>query len=232
MTNHPSFGSFKCYLGPGTYDFYMAKGGYTFETLTGLPGGGSMANQDASAVTMTTLGLNTAPNANRIINLRHDKSGHYGIWVQPVDDAGALTAMLFANAAGTAVGSIATTVAGTTYNTTSDVRLKEGVAPLADALDVVRALQPVAFRWKTDQSAGHGFLAHEVQAVVPGIVTGETGAVDVAGQIVPQQMDYSKLVPWLVAAVKELTQQVEMLTARARQRTPKGRHADVRRLGQ
>ena len=38
MTNHPSFGSFKCYLGVGNYDFYMAKAGYTFETLTGVQG--------------------------------------------------------------------------------------------------------------------------------------------------------------------------------------------------
>ena len=38
MTNHTSFGSFKCYLGAGDYDFYMAKAGYTFEALTGRAG--------------------------------------------------------------------------------------------------------------------------------------------------------------------------------------------------
>lgn len=53
MTNHPSFGSFKCFLGVGDYDFYMAKAGYTFETLTGVQGHGSMAQQDASAVAIT-----------------------------------------------------------------------------------------------------------------------------------------------------------------------------------
>ena len=53
MTNHPSFGSFKCFLGAGDYDFYMAKPGYTFETMTGIQGYGTMAQQDASAVNIT-----------------------------------------------------------------------------------------------------------------------------------------------------------------------------------
>ena len=53
MTNHPSYGSFKCFLGAGDYDFYMAKSGYTFETLTGVQGHGTMAQQDASAVAIT-----------------------------------------------------------------------------------------------------------------------------------------------------------------------------------
>ena len=53
MTNHPSFGSFKCFLGAGDYDFYMAKGGYTFETLTGVQGHGTMAQQNADAVEIT-----------------------------------------------------------------------------------------------------------------------------------------------------------------------------------
>jgi hypothetical protein len=38
--------------------------------------------------------------------------------------------------------------------------------------------------------------------------------VDEAGEIVPQQIDYSKFVPWLTAALKETLAQVEALTAR------------------
>lgn len=53
MANHTSYGSFKCYLAPGLYDFYMAKAGYSFETLTGVQGGGTMASQDANNVTIT-----------------------------------------------------------------------------------------------------------------------------------------------------------------------------------
>lgn len=53
VTNHPSFGSFHFFLGAGDYDVYLAKGGYTFETLTGVQGHGTMAQQNADAVGIT-----------------------------------------------------------------------------------------------------------------------------------------------------------------------------------
>jgi hypothetical protein len=59
-----------------------------------------------------------------------------------------------------------------------------------------------------------GFLASEVQEHVQGVVTGEPDAVDEAGHILPQQIDHSKLVPWLVGALQALAGQVETLTER------------------
>ena len=71
------------------------------------------------------------------------------------------------------VGSVSTTTTATTYNTSSDYRLKENVQPMTGALAIVTALKPVTFNWKTDGSDGQGFIAHELQAVVPDCVTGE-----------------------------------------------------------
>ena len=87
MTNHPSFGSFKCFLGAGDYDFHMAKAGYTFETLTGVQGHGSMAQQDANAVAITggaisvaRLGVNiAAPATTSYVQL----NGPVGIGLAP-----------------------------------------------------------------------------------------------------------------------------------------------------
>ena len=266
MTNHPSFGSFKCFLGAGDYDFYMAKSGYTFETLTGVQGHGTMAQLDASAVAITGgtaldmtsisventagdnvhgLELNVAsgggtnryniyapgqapsffagqlalrgvsPDAFCTLHAYYPKASTSGLVLRPNDnDTGPAPAVQFMNFGGGQVGGIVTTVSTTTYNTTSDARLKTAIAPLTGAVDVVRALNPVSHRWKADDSPGVGFLAHEVAAVVGGVVTGEPDARDDAGQIVPQMMDHSKLVPWLCAAVKELTEQVQVLTAK------------------
>jgi len=122
--------------------------------------------------------------------------------------------VVFGNAAGAAVGSISTTATSTAYNTTSDVRLKHAIATLAGALERVRALRPVAFRWNADDSTGHGFLAHELQQVVPEAVAGEPDAVNPDGSVKPQQVDHSKLVPWLTAACQELAAQVQVLTTR------------------
>jgi hypothetical protein len=86
---------------------------------------------------------------------------------------------------------------------------------------VVRALKPVHFLWNADDSEGHGFLAHQLQQVVPEAVTGEPDEVNPDGSIKPQGVDHSQLVPWLTAALQEavaLTQalagQVETLTER------------------
>lgn len=225
MSNHPSFGSFKCYLGPGTYDFYMGKAGYAFETLTGLQGTGTMANQNATAVAITggTVQVSTveanvnvsiaeAVQADRRLGITYARSTQNGVVIRPTQDTGNF-AILFSNAASAAVGSISTTGAATAFNTTSDARLKTMVDDLTGELGLIQALRPVSFRWLADDTPGVGFLAHEVAQVVPGVVTGDPEAVDDAGGILPQMMDYSKLVPYLVAAVKELTQQVERLAA-------------------
>jgi hypothetical protein len=75
------------------------------------------------------------------------------------------------------IGSI--TQNGTTavaYNTSSDYRLKENIAPMTGALSTVSQLKPVTYSWKADGSDGQGFIAHELQAVVPDCVTGEKDA--------------------------------------------------------
>jgi len=114
-----------------------------------------------------------------------------------------------------AIGSI--TQSGTTgvaYNTTSDHRLKENVAPMQNALDTVAQLNPVTYTWKADGSAGQGFIAHELQAVVPDCVTGEKDAVDETGNPQYQGVDTSFLVATLVKAIQELTARIAILEAK------------------
>jgi hypothetical protein len=55
-----------------------------------------------------------------------------------------------------------------------------------------------------DGSDGEGFIAHELQEVVPGCVIGEKDAVDEDGSIKPQGIDTSFLVATLTAAIQEL----------------------------
>jgi hypothetical protein len=114
---------------------------------------------------------------------------------------------------GTTVGSVSVTTTATAYNTSSDYRLKENVAPMQNALDTVAQLNPVTYTWKADGSAGQGFIAHELQAVVPDCVTGEKDAVDETGNPQYQGVDTSFLVATLVAAIKELKAEVDSLKA-------------------
>lgn len=113
--------------------------------------------------------------------------------------------------AGAGVGSIAVTSTATTYNTTSDYRLKENVQPMTGALAKVSALKPCTYTWKADGSAGQGFIAHELQDVVPDAVFGEKDAVDEDGNPRYQGVDTSFLVATLTAAIQELTARLEVL---------------------
>ena len=111
------------------------------------------------------------------------------------------------------VGRISITSTATSYVTSSDYRLKENVAPMQNALDTVAQLNPVTYTWKADGSAGQGFIAHELQAVVPDCVTGEKDAVDAEGNPQYQGVDTSFLVATLVAAIQELKAEVDSLRA-------------------
>jgi len=82
----------------------------------------------------------------------------------------------FDNANGN-VGYIQTTGTTTQYVTSSDYRLKNTIAPMTGALDKVALLKPCTYKWNVDGSDGQGFIAHELQEVVEGCVTGEKDAV-------------------------------------------------------
>jgi hypothetical protein len=116
-----------------------------------------------------------------------------------------------AGGSGTTVGSITVSGSATTYATSSDYRLKENVAPMTDALATVAALKPVTYTWKADGSDGQGFIAHELQEVVPDCVTGTKDAVDKDGKPQYQGVDTSFLVATLVAAIQELKAEVDAL---------------------
>ena len=111
------------------------------------------------------------------------------------------------------VGRIDITTTATSYVTSSDYRLKENIAPMQNALNVVQQLKPVTYNWKIDGSDGQGFIAHELQAVVPDCVTGEKDAVDEEGNPVYQGIDTSFLVATLTAAIQELKQELDATKA-------------------
>jgi len=113
------------------------------------------------------------------------------------------------------VGSIARNQTSTSYLTTSDYRLKTNVKSLDNASQRLSQLPVYQFTFYTDQSTYvDGFLAHEVKSVVPEAVYGDKDAVDEQGTPIYQGIDQSKLVPLLVAAVKEQQEVINNLKSR------------------
>ena len=115
---------------------------------------------------------------------------------------------------GTYVGGINYSNTATSFPTSSDYRLKENVVTLTDAVTRIEELKPCRFNFIAEPGETiDGFLAHEVAAIVPNAVDGEKDAVNEDGSIKVQSLDHSKLVPLLVAAVKELAARVAALEA-------------------
>ena len=121
------------------------------------------------------------------------------------------TMAFFRNGSAGESGSITTTSTTTSYVTSSDYRLKENVLPMTGGLATVAALKPVTYDWISNGSAGEGFIAHELQAVIPAAASGEKDAVNEDGSIKPQGVDFGKIVPHLVAAIQELTTRLAAL---------------------
>jgi hypothetical protein len=105
------------------------------------------------------------------------------------------------------------------FNVNSDYRIKENVVPLSDALDRVMSLKPSRFSYvegsmmRNDGRVVDGFLAHEVSDVVPEAVTGEKDAENDEGTPILQQIDHSKIVPLLTAAIQEQQALITQLKA-------------------
>ena len=116
---------------------------------------------------------------------------------------------------GTSVGTITSTTGSTSYNTSSDYRLKENVSYEWDATTRLKQLKPARFNFiALPDTTVDGFLAHEAQEIVPECVTGTKDAVDADGVAVMQGIDQSKLVPLLVKAIQEQQAIIDSLTAR------------------
>ena len=131
------------------------------------------------------------------------------------------------NSAGSIVGSIIMGASTTTFNTSSDYRLKHDIQPMSGALAKVAQLKPVTYKWNSDDSQSQGFIAHELQEIVPECVTGEKDAVEIVevkdenGEVIGteerpvyQGIDTSFLVATLTAALQEAVAEINALKAR------------------
>jgi hypothetical protein len=158
-------------------------------------------------------------------------SGH-GNYVGEVGVSG--RALAFENTVGGGVvGTVTTGASSTAYNTSSDYRLKENVVTDWDATTRLKQLKPSRFNFIADaDTTVDGFLAHEVQEIVPEAISGTKDAMTaevlyVDGDEIPegkvvgdvktasapdyQGIDQSKLVPLLVKTIQELEARITAL---------------------
>jgi len=176
----------------------IPSGIFTASTTNSTPGNGATNNVSGFAV---------STNGTTWVS----RSGFEALSINRVDTTGGV---LRVASAGNQVGSISVTGSATAYNTSSDYRLKENIAPMTGALAKVATLKPVTYKWKSTGSDGDGFIAHELAEVCPHAVTGAKDAVDADGKPQYQGVDSSFLVATLTAAIQEQQELIKSMTSR------------------
>jgi hypothetical protein len=117
----------------------------------------------------------------------------------------------FQGSGGTGIGSITGTGSATTYNTSSDRRLKENIAPADDAGAIIDAIQIVKHDWVRGGSVRYGAIAQDLNNVVPEAVTPGNDGEEIEKT---WGVDYSKLVPMLVKEIQSLRARVAQLESK------------------
>jgi hypothetical protein len=102
----------------------------------------------------------------------------------------------------TQVGNISVAASSTSYNTSSDYRLKQDLKDFS-GLDLVTKIKTYDYEWKSDKSRSYGVIAHELQSVINYAVTGVKDGKEMQG------VDYSKIVPVLIKAIQELNDKIK-----------------------
>jgi hypothetical protein len=167
------------------------------------------------------------------------QTGCAGFVYQRQNSNGTFKVLEVLNGSGSPIGTIQCTNSGTSFNTSSDYRLKENVTPVTNGIELIKQMPVKTFNFIGNTETITGFLAHEIQDVAPYAVSGvrdgtkTVPAMDENNQpiftdeevdgvrqpvmeTVPdyQSVDYSKLTPILTAALQEAIAKIETLEAR------------------
>ena len=111
---------------------------------------------------------------------------------------------------GTYTGGMDYSNTATQFITSSDYRLKYDLKDF-NGLSLLSRIKVYDFAWKLDDTRSYGVVAHELQEIIPDAVTGEKDRMGSDGNMKPQGVDYSKIVPILVKATQELQEIVTQL---------------------
>jgi hypothetical protein len=157
----------------------QATGGSNSERMRIMSGGTVLVatTNVLSASNTTDTGVQLAPS-----NIWITSNGASALRLQRLTSTGLIQTFYYS---GSLVGDISVTASSTSYNTSSDYRLKENVDYTFDATSRLKELKPARFNFIADANTTvDGFLAHEVSSVVPEAISGEKDETETKEKVV------------------------------------------------
>jgi hypothetical protein len=189
----------------GDTNLYLYRESGSGNTL--IPSGSVGINAPSPSSRLSVFGVS----GQATVDIRNESSSDlYYSWGNTTGSAGTAVYVMpiRTGSGGTLQGGIYWNGSVLSLQGSSDYRLKENVAPLSNSLEKIAQLNPVSYTWKESGNQGKGFIAHELQAVIPEAVVGEKDAVDEEGNIKPQSIDQTQLIVYLTKAIQELNNKV------------------------
>jgi hypothetical protein len=114
------------------------------------------------------------------------------------------------NSSETLKGAITQSGSNTLYTATSDYRLKTNIKPFTNGLEIINSLKPVYYTFNVEPYDDcSGFIAHELQEIIPQCVAGKKDEIDKRGNMIPQSVDKSYIVTHLVSALQQVHKELQ-----------------------
>ena len=103
------------------------------------------------------------------------------------------------------------TAFGTTFLQVSDQRLKKDVHTISGSMNKILQLRPTEFTWIDNDKQDIGFIAQEVEKIIPEVIEISDGFINTGDDQQIKTISYPKLVPYLVDTIQQLTKRIEEL---------------------
>jgi hypothetical protein len=91
------------------------------------------------------------------------------------------------------------------FNSVSDSQFKTNIEDINDSWSVIGNLRPVKFDWKHVDQSAFGFIAQEVEKIVPDLVATRNNS---------KTLSYIQLIPLLIHTIQEMNEKIARLEAK------------------